>query len=199
VIVGSAAAFAGTWWLERGDVEAELRGTARVLAMDLSDRMHSIRELSGAEPIASRSDADLRWCVRSGLSQQVLVSRVWQRRCSRLDPTLNFDERLQSLLDTNTSGLFWPRSDRKLLASRLSHSEWFDVVDAVTEWERFRKSGGWFTRAGTFRTHLVDEWFDEFGMYRRGGRRQVLDFQLAAQRVALALELGYRALQAHAS
>jgi hypothetical protein len=197
VLVGGAMAFAGTWWLQHSDVNAEVRGTARVLALDLADRASAVEALGGVGVRPRLKTGDVRWCVRAGGQPAILSSPAWRRRCTRFSPEFNFGARLSSLLRPDARGLSWSEADRKLLASRLSTNEWSDLIYAVTEWEAFRDSAEWFTPSGRFKTKLADQWFDKFGLYRRGGRRAVHDFQLAAQRAVLALELGRRALAPH--
>jgi hypothetical protein len=62
-----------------------------------------------------------------------------------------------------------------------------------------RPSGAWIGLLGVVVGSVVDDWFDKFGLYRPGARREVLEFRLEAQRVALVLELGFRALRVHMS
>jgi hypothetical protein len=207
VLVGSVTAFAGTWWLQRSDEKAELRGAARVLAMDLDDRATTVEALGGVAIPRALSTNDVRWCVQTAADPMRRASSAvrvavtggdWQRRCAHYNPELAFNAQVKSLLRPDARGLSWTEADRKLLASRMTAQEWTDLVEAVTVWEGFRDSAGWFKSSGRFRTALVDRWFDDFGLYRRGGRAEVRDFRLAAQRAALALELGRRALSRHA-
>jgi hypothetical protein len=165
--------------------------------MDLADRATTVEALGAVAVRPALGTRDVRWCVRGGAVPTVLTSPGWRRRCARFNPELDFGKRLSSLLRSDARGLSWPAADRKLLASRLTVQEWSDLVYAVTEWEGFRDSAEWFTPSGRFRTGLVDRWVDEFGLYRRGGRTAVLNFQLASQRAVLALELGQRALSRH--
>jgi hypothetical protein len=198
-------AFGGTWWLQRSDVKAELRGAARVLAMDLDDRATTVEALGGVAIPGALSTRDVRWCVRTAAepmgrrsgAMPVVSGADWQRRCARFNPELALDARVRSLLRPDARGLSWTEADRKLLASRLTAQEWTDLVEAVTVWEGFRDSAEWFEPSGRFRTGLVDRWLDDFGLYRRGGRAAVRDFRLAAQQAVLALELGRRALLRH--
>jgi hypothetical protein len=197
VLVGGVMAFAGTWWLQHSDVNAELRGTARVLAFDLADRAGAVEALGGVGVRRTLKTGEVRWCVRAGGEPAVLSSAAWRRRCARFSPQFDFGARLSSVLRPDARGLSWSEADRKLLASRLSADEWSDLIYAVTQWEAFRDSAEWFTASGRFKTKLADQWFDKFGLYRRGGRRALRRFQLAAQRAILALELGRRALSRH--
>ena len=88
VLVGSVTAFAGTWWLQHSDVNAELRGVARVLAMDLADRATTV-ELGAVAVRPALGTRDARWCVRGGAVPTVLTSPGWRRRCARFNPELD--------------------------------------------------------------------------------------------------------------
>jgi hypothetical protein len=151
-VLGSLAAFAGTWWLQREDVEAEARGVARVVLLELEDRISVTERVAGAR-------------VQAGASMMA-CSRLLERHSAELSYALSryrelgigftsgFAEYIRGVVRARCRGVFapdggfrglprerlrpigWTRSERKLLASGLSADEWFDLIAAVRAWER---------------------------------------------------------------